>query len=222
MQGGAAHQHRHHDVEEVEDGAEIGPRPDERQQLTLQQAQHGNPRQQHDHLLPETRPLQAIEDRAAGHQQQPRRPGTRQGLQCARAQLIRRRQRAGAAPQPEHQRKQRHGSDAQGRQQARARQIELAGERGLDRQVASHLGRPQRKAVVCAQHLPQGRHVHRGQTPVFLRDLARHLGHALLHLRRQGVTPAAEVDQPGQRIGQRCLRPVDVRHHLLSALEQGR
>ncbi len=224
VQQGAAGQQRHHDVDEVEDGAEVGPGTDQAQQVALQQSQHRDPREQHDQLLPEVGSLQAVDDRRGSDQQQPGRPGPRQRLQRVLAQLACRHQLAGAAAQPEHQRQQRRAGDAQGRQQALARGIVLAGERGLDLQAAPQPGSGQLEAgaVAFAQRLPQRRRVHVGQAAVLIGDLAGDLGRALLHLRRQGVAATAEVDQLGERSGERRLRPVDLRHQLLGALEQRR
>src|SRR5512137_2614039 len=87
VQQRAADQHRHHHVQQVVQGTEVTPRTDQAQQVPLQQAQHGNPGEQIDQLLPQVRPLQPVQHRAAGHQQQPGRPRPRQRLQSVLAQL---------------------------------------------------------------------------------------------------------------------------------------
>ena len=63
VQQRVADQQRHHHVEEVEDRAEVGPGADDAQHAPLQQPQHRYPGQQHDHLLAQVRPLQAVQHR---------------------------------------------------------------------------------------------------------------------------------------------------------------
>jgi hypothetical protein len=222
VQQRAADQQGHHHVQQVVQGAEVTPRADQAQQVPLQQAQHRNPGEQIDQLLPQVRPLQPVQNRTGGHQQQPGRPRPRQRLQSVLAQLSGGEQRPRAPAQPEHQRQRRHGQDAERRQQPGARGVVVAGEGGLDRQAARQPDQRRLGLLRFVHRLPQRRRVHRHQPPVELGHLLDDLGHAPLHLRRQRAAAAAEVDQPGQRLGQQRLRAFDLGDHLPRSLPQRR
>ena len=102
------------------------------------------------------------------------------------------------------------------------RVVVVARERGLDLQAAAQPGGHRLVRVDIAQCLPQRRRVHDDQSAVLLGHLANDFGHALLHLRRQGVALAAQVQQLGQRLGQHGLCSIDLCDQFVRTLQKRR